>query len=196
MIKVENDELIQFRSSSLGKLIRIVGYQFKHYCSEMKLIYFTFGRESTAEQINELCPEYFDRTITATVFTGMVIEALLYDYAVVKRSKTYAEKVSGKPIDIEFTEIARDIFRNEGHDESEMSARLDKFKKVRVHFVHNKSTDLGKYNKKELEYLSPDGCLQLLIDFFAYFSNNDPEYVLAQLALDQLSELQITERGF
>lgn len=196
MIKVENDELIQFRSSSLGKLIRIVGYQFKHYCSEMKLIYSTFGREPTADQINELCPEYFDRTITATVFTGMVIEALLYDYAVFKCSKTYAEKVSGKPIDIEFIQIAKDIFSNEGRKESEMSARLDNFKKVRVHFVHNKSTALGKYNKKELEYLSPDGCLQLLIDFFAYFSSNDPEYVLAQLTLDQLSELQITERGF
>ncbi|MEP3351505.1 MAG: hypothetical protein ABJN96_16325 [Marinomonas sp.] len=196
MIKVENDELIQFRSSSLGKLIRIVCYQFKHSCSEKKLIYSTFGREPSIDQINELCPEYFDRTITATVFTGMVIEALLYDYAVVRCSKTYAEKVSRKPIDIEFAEIVRDILSNEGCEESEMSARLDKFRKVRVHFVHNKSTDLGKYNKEEFEYLSPDDCLQLLIDFFVYFANKDPEYVLTQVTLNQLSELQITERGF
>lgn len=162
----------------------------------MKLIYSTFGKESTVEQINELCPEYFDRTITATVFTGMVIEALLYDYAVVKRSKTYAEKVSGKPIDIEFSEIARDILGKESCEESELSVRLEKFKKVRVHFVHNKSTETGKYNKKNLDYLSPDGCLQLLIDFFGYFANIDQEYILAQLTLEQLNELQVSERGF
>jgi hypothetical protein len=196
VIKIENGELIQFRASSLGKLIRIVCFQFEHYCSEMKLIYSTFGEEPTDKQINKLCPEYFDRTITATVFTGMVIESLLYDYAIVKRSKTYAEKVSGKPIDLEFSEITRDILGKEGCEESELSARLKKFKKVRVHFVHNKSTETGKYNNKNLDYLSPSGCLQLLIDFFGYFANIDQEYILAQLTLDQLKELQVSKRGF
>jgi len=196
VLRIENEEVIQFRASSLENLIRIVGFQFKHNCNEMKLIYSNFGKEPTIEQINELCPEYFDRTITSTVFTGMVIEALLYDYAVVKRSKTYAEKVSGKPIDIEFSEIARDILGKESCEENELSARLEKFKKVRVHFVHNKSTEIGKYNKKNLDYLSPDGCLQLLIDFFKYFSNFDQEYTLAQLTLEHLKDLQVTARGF
>lgn len=196
MLRIENNEVIQFRASSLGKLIRIVGFQFKHYCNEMKLTYSVFGKTPTAEQIDELCPEYFDRTITSTVFTGMVIEALLYDYAVVKRSKTYADKVSRKPIDTEFSEIVRDIFGKQGGEESELSARLDKFKEVRVHFVHNKSTEMARYNKKNLDYLSPDKCLQLLIDFFEYFSNLDPKYALAKLTLEHLNDLQVRERGF
>ena len=68
MLKIEDNQVVQFRASSLGKLIRILAFQFEHYCSEMTLIYSTYGENPTIEQSNELCPEYFDRPITATVF--------------------------------------------------------------------------------------------------------------------------------
>lgn len=196
MLKVENGEVVQCRASSLDKMIRILGFQFKHYCSEMKLIYSTYGKNATPQQIEELCPEYFDRSVTATVFAGMILEAFFYDYSVVRRSKTFADKVSNKRINVEFKEIAKEILGLDGQEETEVANRLERFKDVRVHFVHNKSTEVGKYNKKNLDYLSPDGNLQLVIDILDYFHKRDSEYLLSQLVLDNLRSLQIQERGF
>ena len=196
MLKIEDNEVVQFRASSLGKLIRILEFQFKHYCSEMALIYSTYGKNPTPEKIDGICPEYFDRSITATVFTGMIMEAFFFDFAAVKRSNSYAKEISGKTIDKGFSKIAKDIFGMEGSKEADFSDRLERFRKVRVHFVHNKSTELGNYNKKNLDYFSPDGCLQLLIDLFEYFSKMDQEYVLAQIIFDKLSRVQVSERGF
>jgi hypothetical protein len=162
----------------------------------MRLLYSTFGKVPDPDVIEDLCPEYFDRTITATVFTGMVLEALLYDYASVKRSKSYADKVSFKTLENEFIAIAKDLLQLAGPREKELSERLTGFRKVRKYFVHNKSSEPGKGVNYNLDFLSPDGCVQLLIDVAEYFYSHDKEYVLFSVCLDSLKGLQQTERGF
>jgi hypothetical protein len=196
LLKIEDGEIIQFRASSLGKLLRIVGFQFKNYCAEMRLLYSTYGKVPSVDQINELCPEYLDRSIVATVFTGMAIEAFLFDYAVVGRSKTYAEKISQIPTSKEFLAIAKELLNSDTEVEHLLAERLTAFNDVRNHFVHNKSTDLGKYNNKDLEYLSPNGCVELLCDLFQYFSEVDEKYVLSSVTLKVLEDMLHQERGF
>lgn len=196
MLKIEDGELIQFRASSIGQLLRIVGFQFINHSNDIKVIHSTYGKLPSPEHIKDLCPEYFDRPIIATVFTGMSIEAFLFDYAAVNRSKTYAEKISNKKISDEYLTITTEVLNSDTAIERSIAQRLKKFNAVRNHFVHNKSTELGKYNKGDLEYLTPDSCVELLCDFFEYFSNADPKYALSTVILKVMKNMQILERGF
>jgi hypothetical protein len=194
MLKLKGNELEQYRASGLGKLIKIVAFQFKHHCFEVKEIHTKFGCVPRVEIIEQEYPEFIDRSITASVFTGMVLEAYFYDYACVSRSKTYANKVSNKNLKDEFLELTS-IFEN-NNKVTDLSIRLENLRITRNHFVHNKSTDFGKYNASKNNWLTPNTCIDLLIDIFDCFASHYPDYILSDFLKRKLIILKNNEMGF
>ncbi|MGF1701155.1 hypothetical protein L4D09_12730 [Photobacterium makurazakiensis] len=196
MLESKNDILYQSRASGLGQLIRIVAFQYKHYCHEIRVMFDDFGGYPEPKVISENFPEFFDRTITTTVFTGMAIEAFLYDFSVVNVSKTYADKVENRTLDDEFEDIVNKVIGDDASEFQEIKQRLTSLKLSRNHFVHNKSTQMGKYNTKSVDWLTPNMCMNLLIDVMTFFELHKPNYLLSSYTRKTLEEVKAQEDAF
>ncbi|MBM95647.1 MAG: hypothetical protein CMI09_07360 [Oceanospirillaceae bacterium] len=132
MLKFRDEEVEQYRASEIGRLVRILTFQFKHNSLEIVELNKLFGQPPERDKIEEIYPEFYDRGIICTVFAGMAIEALLYDFAFEVKSKNFAETVSKKPIENELQSIYIEVVKSDHSEITQLINRLEKFRKTRA----------------------------------------------------------------
>lgn len=195
MLEEVSEEIKQVRASGLSDLINVVALQFKLYIDLLHSFYKTHGRAPTFDEIQNNYPETKSFSIISQTFTAMIIEAFYFDYCHGKQSKGSAEKWSKQSPIKQFEQLSEVYLKVSNYTETDIYAKLQDLNKVRKRWVHNQSTQIGKY-KKNLNYLSPDGCIQLLREFFEYFHTHDKSCITASLTFDALTHLQIQYKGF
>lgn len=195
MLKITERGVEQGRDSLIGKFLKILSFQFKHNCAENKEIYLTYSKFPDKEIIKSKYPEYFERHITGVVFSVMIVEACLYDFAVFSKSKTYAEVVSKQALDKEFLSITSELFNLHGEEESIISAELKKLNNVRRHYIHNKSI---ASDKEASDIKSPQliWCIEFLYDFFNYLHKINEDYHAAYIFSSFLNQIHNDARGY
>ncbi|WP_288740743.1 hypothetical protein [uncultured Rheinheimera sp.] len=195
MLKSNNGEFEQYRASGIGELLRIVIEQFHIHCSIVREVYETYGKIPDGKILEEQDLSAKSQSIISTVFSGMVIEAFYFDYYQDKNSKTKAEKWSKQSPIKQFESIAAEYLKVDNVTELELHKKLEKFGKVRIYWVHNKSTKLGSYSKA-LEHSTADGNIQMLRELFEFFAVRDEEYEPSKVFFDLLTELQLNVKGY
>lgn len=195
MLEMIDGKIIQKRATGLGKLMKVVAFQFQLYVNMFTSNYNEIGKPPTLEQIKEKHPEILSVNIVAQVFTAMAIEAFYFDYYYEKTSKTRAEEWSKQSPVCQFEQISSEFFKIENPKDLTLYKDLKELNAIRIRYIHNKSSEIGK-SKRDLDYFSADGCIELLRDFFRFFSENDPNCLVASLTYKYLTELQINEKGF
>lgn len=195
MFEQVNEELVQVRASGLYDLINVVALQFRQYTSLLQRFYKENGRPPNYDELKENHPEFKSFNITSQAFTAMIIEAFYFDYYHGKVSKGKAEKWSQQSPIKQFEQLSEQYLTVSDYKESNLYAQLCDLNKLRKRWVHNQSTQIGKY-KKDLNYLSANGCIQLLREFFEYFYKYDRSCLTALITLDFLTQLQIECKGF
>lgn len=195
MIEAIEGKLTQVRASGIAELLKVVTEQFIIHCNTVNLVYEKYGKIPEGKL---LAQESFDaktQAIVSQVFTAMIIEAFYFDYSHGKKSKSEAEKWSKQSPVEKFSSLAKKFWNIENIEEIELYKQLHDLNKVRKRWVHNQSTQLGRY-RKDLNYLSSDGCVELLRSFFSFVDEQDPSYKAAKLISDYLSALQFNIKGY
>jgi len=189
MLEEKDGKLVQVRASGMSDLLMVVIQQFQHYCLEAIYLKLKYKENLTPEIISQECPENKSRTIIAQTFTAMVVEAFYFDYKHGKESKGKAEKWSKQSPLTQFEQLSTNYLKVENVKETSLYKTLSDLSKLRKRWVHNQSTPLGNYIK-DLNYLTPIGCLDLLIEFFSYFYEHDQECHTAKFTFDILSDIK------
>lgn len=195
MLSEFEGKIIQVRASGFGDLLLIVVEQFNRHCCLIQNAYEVNGSIPSYETIKKDYPEHKSISIIAQTFTAMVIEAFYFDYYHSRVSKGKAERWSKQSPLNQFTDLSEKFLKVNHSDQAELYSRLENLNKLRKRWVHNQSTQLGKY-KKDLDYYNADGCIQLLREFFEYFYTHDPECLIAKVTLDGLTQVQLDNKGF
>lgn len=196
MLKNNNGQLEQYRASGIGELLRIVIEQFHVHCSIVREVCEIYGKIPDGKILEAQNLSARSQSIISTVFSGMVIEAFYFDYYQEKNSKIKAEKWSRKLSPIkQFESIATEYLNVDSAAELELYKKLEKLGKVRIHWVHNKSTKLGSYSKS-LEHSTADGNIQLLRELFEFFALRDDAYEPSKVFFDLLTDLQLNVKGY
>ena len=189
MLEEIDGELVQIRASGMSDLLIVVIQQFQHHCLEAIHLKMKYNEELTPEIISKECPESKSRSIISQTFTAMVIEAFYFDYKHGKESKGKAEKWSKQSPLTQFEQLSRNYLKVKDVKDIDLYSKLSDLSKLRKRWVHNQSTPIGNY-KKDLNYLTPIGCLDLLIEFFAYFYEHDRECHIAKFTFDILTDIK------
>ncbi|MBR9828901.1 MAG: hypothetical protein GYB41_09690 [Oceanospirillales bacterium] len=195
MLEQVGDELVQVRASGLGKLINVVSLQFRQYISLFQHIYEETGKTPALEEIEKDYSEFTSFNIVAQTFTAMIVEAFYFDYYHGKESKGRAEEWSKQSPIKQFEQLSENFLHATDYKDTDLYVKLNDLNKVRKRWVHNQTAQLGKY-KKDLNYLSADGCVQLLREFFSYFHSHDDTCYTALATYNALTQLQIDYKGF
>lgn len=195
MLEQLDEKLVQVRASGLGDLINVVTLQFRQYTSLLQRFYEENGRAPNFEELREEYSEFKSFNIISQTFTAMIVEAFYFDYYHGKVSKGKAEDWSKQSPISQFEQLSEQYLNVPNYKESGIYAQLCDLNKVRKRWVHNQSTQIGKYSK-DLNYLSADGCVQLLREFFEYFYTHDCSCVSASVIFEALTQLQIECKGF
>jgi hypothetical protein len=195
MLQEVEGKLTQIRATGFGDLITVVIFQLNHYCNNLH--YLTEKYDGIPEPLilEKELPEHKSLSIVAQTFTAMTVEAFYFDYYFGKTSRTKAlEWAKLSPIK-KFASISTQFLNHSEYQESELFKKLEELNKQRKRWVHNESTEIGKYIKK-LDYLSPDGCIQLLRELFAHFYKYDKSCHTAKFTYDILTDIQVKLKGF
>lgn len=192
MLEEKDGELVQVRASGMSDLLMVVIQQFQHYCLEAIHVKLKYKENLTPEIISKECPENKSRSIISQTFTAMVVEAFYFDYKHGKESKSEAEKWSKQSPLNQFEQLSTNYLKVKGVEYSALYKKLSDLNKLRKRWIHNQSTPIGNY-KKDLNYLTPIGCLDLLIEFFAYFYEHDKECHTAKFTFNILSNIKKQE---
>jgi hypothetical protein len=185
VLSINDGKLSQIRASGLGALLKIVMEQFQLHC---------YLAKEGVEGENVLL-DAKSITIIAQTFTALVVEAFYFDYYHAKFSKSKAEQWSKQSPIKQFEIIASEIFHDADISNSLLYTDLKDLNRMRKRWVHNQSTQLGKY-RKDLNYISADGCVQLLRELFDYFYQKDSSYLLSKHLFDILSDFQYNVKGY
>ena len=189
MLEEKNGRLTQIRASGMSDLLIVVVQQFQHYCSEAIQLKLKHQTDLTPETIGKECPENKSRVIISQTFTAMVVEAFYFDYKHGKESKSQATKWSKQSPVAQFVQLSDRYLFVKNSENTDLYNKLTDLNKLRKRLVHNESTSLGNY-RKDLNYLTPIDCLDLLIELFAYFYKHDRECHTAKFTFDILSEVR------
>ena len=189
MLEEKDGELVQIRASGMSDLLIVVIQQFQLHSLEAIHLKLKYKEELTPEIISKECPENKSRTIISQTFTAMVIEAFYFDYKHGKESKGEAEKWSKQSPLTQFEQLSINYLKVKNVKEIDIYKKLSDLSKLRKRWVHNQSTPTGNYNK-DLNYLTPIGCLNLLIEFFAYFYEYDRECHTAKFTFNILTDIK------
>ncbi len=195
MLEQVDEELVQVRASGLGDLINVVALQFRQYTSLLQYFYEENGRAPSHEELKKEYSEFKSLNIISQTFTAMIIEAFYFDYYHGKVSKGKAEEWSKQSPITQFEQLSEQYLNVSDYKESDLYIQLCDLNKVRKRWVHNQSTQIGKY-RKDLNYLSADGCVQLLREYFRYFYTYDSSCLTASVSFDALTQLQVECKGF
>ncbi|MBO1520180.1 hypothetical protein [Oceanisphaera pacifica] len=188
MLRDVNGQVVQVRSGGIGELLKVVILQANGWASDFKyLVQKNKHKNIPPETINRDCPNWDSRWLISQTFTAMVLEAFYYDYILEKESKSKAEKQSS-PVN-RYAYIAETYLNQRNVAESNLFLQLDALNKVRRHWVHNKSADVGYYKFPE-EHFSPGQCLAILIQVFSVFEKNDSSCLIAKVSIDILKREQ------
>jgi hypothetical protein len=188
MLKEVNGQLVQVRATGLGKILRVVILQAYEWAEDFKYLAQKYSpNEIPADQIDIDCPNWSGRWLISQTFTAMALEAFYYDYILEKESKNKAEKKSSPVARFEY--LAENYLGQSSVAESDLYLQLKSLNTVRRHWVHNKSTEFGKYSSPE-EHFSPSQCLALLINVFLFFETNDESCTAARVTRKILQQAQ------
>ncbi len=196
MIKIDENGWSEYRTSEIGKFIRILVHQFVNYSNEIKALHSEFGEFPGREAIEERFPEFFERNIISTVFLGVFLENVLYDIAVDLESKTFADEVSHKPIEIEFKNICARIQNAPIRDIDAIASDVEKFRNTRKYYVHNKSQKLGLNPKEKLELYTPASAVEFAHKVCHFLNTWHPKYQLSGIVCFVLAGVFHEIRGY
>lgn len=194
MIEEIEGKLTQVRASGIADLLKVVTEQFVIHCNTVSLVYEKYGKIPEDQCLVQDNLTAKNQAIISQVFTAMIIEAFYFDYYHGKKSKSKAEEWSKQSPVEQFKYLAQEFWGIENSEDTELYNQLYDLNKVRKRWVHNQSTQLGKY-AKDLNYLSADGCIDFLRRFFKFINDQDPSYKAAKLISDHLSSLQFEMKG-
>lgn len=158
-------------------------------------LFFMIFEVPSYEELENDYPEFKSFNIVSQTFTAMIVEAFYFDYYHGKVSKRKAEEWSKQSPIKQFEQLSKQYLKVSDCKNSDLYSKLCDLNKVRKRWVHNQSTQIGKY-KKYLSYLSADGCIQLLREFFLYFYTHDSNCYTASFTYDALTRLQIECKGY
>jgi hypothetical protein len=195
MLEDVDGQLVQIRESGLADLLSVVIEQFELHCQMAKEMYKEFGCIPDIKIQQENGYDARNSAIISQTFTAMIIEAFYFDYYFGKNSKTKAEKWSKQSPMKQFEQLCVNYLNQPEFESLDLHIKLKELNKVRKRWVHNQSTEIGKY-RKDLGYLSADGCIQLLREFFEYFHTKDTSCKLAEFTHSVLTELQLNTKGY
>ncbi|MDR6982553.1 hypothetical protein J2X32_001171 [Rheinheimera pacifica] len=195
MIEEFEGKLIQVRASGIADLLKVVTEQFRIHCNIVNLVNDKYGKIPEDKILVQENLDVKTQAIVSQVFTAMIIEAFYFDYYHGKKSKSKAEEWSKQSPVKQFSSLAKEFWNIENVEEIELYKQLTDLNKVRKRWVHNQSTQFGKY-AKDLNYLSADGCVEFLRSFFCFVDEQDPSYKAANLISDHLSALQFSVKGY
>ncbi|KZM43033.1 hypothetical protein OA92_09660 [Marinomonas sp. SBI22] len=188
MLKEVNGQLVQVRATGLGKILRIVVLQAYEWAEDFKYLVQKYTpNEIPTDQIDIDCPNWSGRWLISQTFTAMALEAFYYDYILEKESKNKAEKQSSPVSRFEY--LAENYLGQSNVTENDLYHQLKALNTVRRHWVHNKSTEFGKYKTPE-EHFSPSQCLALLVNVFLFFEVNDESCTAAKVTREILQQEQ------
>lgn len=196
MLVLQDDGVEQYRNSEIGSLVKILIFQFKHNSEEIKYLQEKFGGPVSRQKIEEVFPEYYERAIISTVFAGMVLEALLYDYALEIKSKTFADKVSREMLECELKSIYKEVVSDDTQEIIDLCDKLKEFRHARKYYVHNKSMDLIKNPKEKLNLFNCYSSLKMVYEVAVKISLWSPKYDMAKVLCYFLQEAVESTRGY
>ena len=196
MIKIDENGWSEYRTSEICKFIRILVHQFVNYSYEIKVLHSEFGGFPGRDVVEEKFPEFFERNIVSTVFLGVFLENLLYDIALDLKSKNFADTVSNSPIEIEFNNICELIQSAPISDVEAIASDLEKFRKTRKYYVHNKSHKLGCNPKEDLELYTPASAVELAHRVCHFLSMWHPKYQFTGVVCLVLANVFHEVRGY
>jgi hypothetical protein len=195
MIEEIEGKLIQVRASGIVDLLKVVTEQFVIHCNTVSLVYQKYGKIPEDKCLIQDNLDLKTQGIVSQVFTAMIIEAFYFDYYHGKKSKSKAEEWSKQSPVKQFSSLAKEFWNIENFEEIELYKQLYDLNKLRKRWVHNQSTQFGKY-ARDLNYLSADGCVEFLRSFFTFVAEQDPSYKAAKIISDHLSALQFNVKGY
>jgi hypothetical protein len=188
MLRDVNGQVVQVRSGGIGELLKIVILQANGWASDFKYLVNKYEPKSIPPEVIEHdCPSWDSRWLISQTFTAMALEAFYYDYMLENESKTQAVKKC--PPYIRYAYIAEKYLGQSNVTESDLYLQLDDLNKVRNHWAHNKSAEVGSYKFPE-KHFSPGQCLALLAQVFSVFEENDPSCIIARVSADILKREQ------
>ncbi|RVU32894.1 hypothetical protein [Neptunomonas marina] len=195
MIEEIEGKLTQVRASGIADLLAVVTEQFVFHCNTVNQLYEKYGKIPEDECLVQDNLTAKNQAIISQVFTAMIIEAFYFDYYHGKKSKPKADVWSKQSPVKQFLSLAQEFWGIKNVEETKLYSQLNDLNRVRKRWVHNQSTQLGKY-AKDLNYLSADGCIDFLRRFFKFVNEQDTSYKAAKLISDHLSSLQLQMKGY
>ena len=189
MLKEIDGEIKQIRASNLNRLLKVVVSQELEKVEDFKFLYKKYNGQSLNQEIIEReCPSWNNRYLIAQTFTAMTLEAFYYDYYVEKESKNKADNEHKQPL-VRFVYLAETYLKQQEVKESDLFSKLQSLNLLRRHWVHHKSTKLGKYSNPET-FFTPGECINLIIEVLSLFEKNDKSYLLSSITKEYLASVQ------
>ncbi|NLQ24255.1 hypothetical protein HGO26_15395 [Shewanella sp. S-1] len=188
MLKEIDCDLVQVRETGLGMILRVVILQANGWAEDFKFLVHKYApNEIPIDNADIDCPNWTGRWLIAQTFTAMALEAFYYDYVIEKESKTKAENKCSPVVRYQY--LAETYLGQINVTDSDLYIQLKALNTLRRHWVHNKSTDLGKYSCPD-KYFSPGQCLALLTSVFRLFESNDHSCIVARVYREILEQAQ------
>lgn len=169
-------------------ILRVVILQANGWAEDFKFLVHKYAPNEIPNDNADIdCPNWTGRWLIAQTFTAMALEAFYYDYVIEKESKTKAENKCSPVARYQY--LAETYLGQNNVTDSDLYIQLKALNTLRRHWVHNKSTDLGKYSCPD-KYFSPGQCLALLTSVFRLFESNDHSCVVARVSREILEQAQ------
>ncbi|EPV1127151.1 hypothetical protein ACV17F_005124 [Vibrio harveyi] len=182
---------------ALGTFFETVLDQYKTYCDFASKKFSTEGLE--AEEIIRLGKRQSDTIEISNIFTGMFLEAFIFDYAARKESINYAETYLDKLDPVSKWVVITRLFNSQGLNVGGKAVQgIKKAFKIRNNLAHNKSkkfpdsTDVDKvmefFEKQAPERLTTPECVEIIQSVLEELANIDKNEVYALQLLDKIKK--------
>ncbi|WAJ70859.1 hypothetical protein [Catenovulum adriaticum] len=184
MFKEVDGEIKQTRASNIDKLLKVLVSQEFERAEYFKLQYQKYNGQIPIQE----CDKWNNSYLICQTFTAMILEAFYYDYLFEKESKDRADKKCKQPL-ARFVYLAKTYLNQPEIEKSDLYFKLEALNKLRRHWVHHKSTKLGKYSNPE-QFFSPSECISLIIEVLSIFEKYDDTYILSSIIRESLISVQ------
>ncbi|CEO39122.1 hypothetical protein [Photobacterium kishitanii] len=183
---------------ALGTFFETVLDQYKTYC-DFASKNFSIA-ELEEEEIIRLGKRQNDTIEISNIFTGMFLEAFIFDYAARKESINYAETYLDKLDPVSKWVVITRLFNNQGLDVGGKAVQgIKKAFRIRNSLAHNKSkkfpdtTDADKlmefFKKQTPERLTPPECVAIIKLVLEELIAVDNTEVYAPQLLDKMEKI-------
>ncbi|MCD9525799.1 hypothetical protein [Photobacterium carnosum] len=180
---------------ALGTFFETVLEQYKTYCDFASKKF--SAAELEAEEIIRLGKRQNDTIEISNIFTGMFLEAFIFDYAARKESINYAETYLDKLDPVSKWVVITRLFNSQGLNVGGKAVQgIKKAFRIRNNLAHNKSkkfpdtTDADKvmefFEKQAPERLTPTECVVIIKSVLEELIAVDNTEVYAPQLLDKI----------